>query len=165
MPRSTPTTASGWAGAARVSSASTVNATNQRPRSKRTVAERIRARPACTLRTSVLASSCSRSRPSRGSTACCAVQRIAPVVNRTAGRDRCLDLNRGNPTRLPFRVPVRELCQFCNARASWSRPVLNASFEHSRHHGATTSLAAFQSLRSEYSDHDTAGVRASMGTP
>ena len=49
--------------------------------------------------------------------------------------------------------PLRESPQFFSARASWSRPVLNASLEHSAHHGATVSLAAFQSLRSECGLH------------
>ena len=92
-------------------------------------------------------------------------QRIAPVVNRTDGRALRLDLNRGNPAGLPFRLPLRESPQFFSARASWSRPVLNASFEHSPHHGATWCLAAFQSLRSEYSDHETGGVRPPSATP
>jgi hypothetical protein len=74
-----------------------------------------------------------------------ASQRIAPVVNRTDRRAFRFDLNRGNPAGLPFRFPFRESLQFFSARASWSRPVLNASFEHSAHQGAAVSLAAFQS--------------------
>jgi hypothetical protein len=60
---------------------------------------------------------------------------------------------------------ARESPQFFSARASWSRPVLNASLEHSAHHGAASSLAAFQSLRSEYSDHPSEGVRSSPVMP
>ena len=87
------------------------------------------------------------------------------MVNRIDGRAFRLDLNRGNPAGLPFRWPVREPAQFFSARASWSRPVLYASFEHSAHHGAAVSLAAFQSLRSEYSDQEMAGVRSSPVIP
>jgi hypothetical protein len=86
-------------------------------------------------------------------------------VNRTDGRAFRFDLNRGNPARFPFRLPLRESPQFFSACASWSSPVLNASLEHSGHHGATVSLAAFQSLRSEYSDHDSDGVRPSPAMP
>jgi hypothetical protein len=62
-------------------------------------------------------------------------------------------------------LPLLESAQFLNARASWSRPVLNASFEHSPHHGATLALTAFQSRRSEYSDHDSGGVRSASAIP
>ena len=40
---------------------------------------------------------------------------------------------------MPFRWPLRESPQFFSARASWSRPVLNASFEHCAHQGAAGS--------------------------
>ena len=87
------------------------------------------------------------------------------MVNRHDTRARRRDLNRGNPAGLPFRLPLREPAQFFSARASWSRPVLNASFEHCAHQGATVSLAAFQSLRNAYSDHEMAGVRLSPVIP
>jgi hypothetical protein len=76
-----------------------------------------------------------------------------------------LGLEPGNPTGAPLRFPGRESPQFFNARANPSRPVLNASFEHSPHHGATSPLAAFHSLRSEYSDHEIEGVRPSSLMP
>ena len=38
--------------------------------------------------------------------------RIAPVVKHTRSGSRPLRLKRGNPTRLPTRVPARALCQF-----------------------------------------------------
>ena len=131
---------------------STVNAANQRPRPNRTDTPSTRPVPAVTRSASRVPGSCSLTRPIRGSTACRAAQRTAPVVNRIDGRAFRLDLNRGNPAGLPFRWPVRETAQFFSARASWSRPVLNASFEHSAHHGATVPLAVFQALRSEYRD-------------
>jgi len=61
----------------------------------------------------------------------------------------------------PVRFPALESCQFRSARARPSSPVLKASLEHSGHQGATSPLTAFQSLRSEYSDHPSAGVRPS----
>ena len=140
-------------------SCSTVNAANQRPRSNRTDTASTRAAPAATRSARRVPGSCSFTRPTRGSTACRASQRNAPVVNRIDGRAVRRDLNRGNPHGLPFRAPLRESAQFFSARASWSRPVLNASFEHSAHHGAAVFFAWFQSLRSEYRDHEMAGVR------
>jgi hypothetical protein len=127
-----------------------VNDTNQRPGSKRTAADITRASPASTRLTSPDASSCPLILPSRGRTACLVSQRIAPVVNRTEPLLRCLDLNLGNPAGAPLRLPVRESPQFFNDRANPSRPELNASFEHSPHHGATSPLATFHCLRSEY---------------
>ncbi len=82
------------------------------PFKPRTVADNTRAVPTSTLPTSRLASSCSLIRPNRGRTACLVSQRIAPVVNRTDKRLRCLDLNRGNPTGAPLRFPLRESPQF-----------------------------------------------------
>ena len=79
---------------------------------------------------------------------------MVPVVNRTDGVVRRRDLNRGNPTGLPFRLPVRESFQFFNARASASRPVLYASLEHSAHHGATSALASFHARRRAARVHD-----------
>ena len=146
-------------------SCSTVNAANQRPRSNRTDTPSTRAVPAATRSARRAPGSWSFTRPIRGSTACRASQRNAPVVNRIDGRAFRLDLNRGNPAGLPFRWPLRESAQFFSARASWSRPVLNASFEHSAHQGATVALAGFQSFRSEYSDQEMAGVRSSLVIP
>jgi hypothetical protein len=80
------------------------------------------------------------------------------VVNRTDATVRRLDLKRGNPTARPARLPERESDQLVSARASWSRPVLYASFEHSRHHGATCGLAAFQFRRSAGRFHPIDGV-------
>ena len=85
-------------------------------------------------------------------------------MNRIDSRAFHRDLNRGNPTGR-FRLPLRESPQFFRARASWSNPALKASFEHSPHQGATTSLTAFQSLRNEYNDHDTGGVRSASSIP
>ncbi len=127
----------------------------------------IRAVPWSMRRASLRADSCSFSRPSRGSTTCLRSDstRIAPVVNRTDAMVRRRDLNPGNPTGRPARLPERESAQFFNARARASRPVLNASFEHSRHHGATSGLATFHALRRPGSVHDTAGVSISSATP
>lgn len=72
-----------------------------------------------------------------------------PVVNRTDGVERCLDLNRGKPTGRPLRLPLLDLDHASSARARASKPVLNASLEHSAHHGATSALALFHSLRIE----------------
>ena len=155
-PRSTPTTPSGRRGAGRLISVSTANDACQRPRSNRTVTDRTRAAPAATRSERRRPSSWSFTRPILGSTACRASQRNTPVVNRMEGRALRFDLNRGKPAGLPFRLPLREPPQFFSARASASSPVLKASLEHSAHHGATSPLAAFQSLRSEYSDHESA---------
>jgi hypothetical protein len=89
---------------------------------------------------------------------------MLPVVNLTDARDR-LDLNRGNPTRCPARSPLRDFDHASRPRAKASRPVLYASLEFSPHHGATTSLRAFHSLRSDGKVHDNGGVRESSATP
>ena len=101
MPRSTPTTASGRAGVRSARSTSQVNATYQRPPSRRTVADMIRAVPASTRRASLRADSCSFNRPSRGSTTCIrsGSTRIAPVVNRTDRRRAAAGLEPGEPDR------------------------------------------------------------------
>ncbi len=75
------------------------------------------------------------------------------------------DLNRGNPTGRPDRLPLRESAQFFNPRAKASRPVLKASLDTSVHHGATSAFAAFHAFRSPASDHDNDGVSNSSGTP
>jgi hypothetical protein len=91
--------------------------------------------------------------------------RIVPVVNRTLGVVRRRDLNRGNPTARPARLPVRESAQFFSPRARASRPVLNASFEHCADHGATSAFAAFHALRGAGSDHDRFSVSSPFGMP
>ncbi len=73
-------------------------------------------------------------------------------------------LNRGKPTRLPFRFPFRESVKFFNPRASWSSPAAYASFEYAAHHGAASCLAAFQTSRSAGSVHGT-GVSRSPVKP
>ena len=167
MPMSTPSTESSRAGVRSDRSTSTVNATCQRPPSRRTVADMIRAVPTSRRRASLRADSCSFNRPNRGSTTYLRSDstRIAPVVNRTDAVLRRRDLNRGNPTGRPARFPDRESAQFFNPRASASRPVLNASLEHCGHHGAASFLAAFHALRNAGSDHDGAGVSCSSGMP
>jgi hypothetical protein len=62
-------------------------------------------------------------------------------------------------------LPDRESVQFFNARARASKPVLNASFEHSAHHGATSAFAVFHARRSAGSDHGKLSVSWSSGTP
>jgi hypothetical protein len=165
IPRSPPTTASGVVGAGRVVSVSTVNDACQRPRSCRTLTDATRAVPTATRSTSRVPFSWSLTCPIRGRTACPASQPNAPVVNRIDGRALRFALNRGNPTGLPFRFPLREPAQFFRARARQSRPVLNASLEHSRHHGATVPLAWFQSLRSPYRVHEIDVVRSASAMP
>jgi hypothetical protein len=137
------------------------------PPSRRTVADMIRAVPASIRRASLRADSCNFNRPSRGSTTCIrsGSTRIAPVVNRTLGVVRRRDLNRGKPDGRPARFPLRESVQFFNPRASASRPVLNASFDTSPHHGATSGFAAFHAFRRPASDQDSDGVSNSSGTP
>jgi hypothetical protein len=88
-----------------------------------------------------------------------------PVVNRIERRVRALALNRGNPTRVPLRLPDLESAQFLIARAKASRPVLKASFEHSGHHGATWSLTWFQVLRNAGNDQPCHGVSPSPIIP
>jgi hypothetical protein len=67
-----------------------------------------------------------RIRPSLGRITWCrsGSRRIGPVVNRHAGRVRCLPLNWGKPTLGPLRLPALESDQFFSARASASRPEL-----------------------------------------
>lgn len=58
----------------------------------------------------------------RGSTAYRSSQPIAPVVNRHDLAALRLDLNRGNATARPTRLPLRESPQFFNAAASCVKP-------------------------------------------
>ena len=106
-------------------------------------------------------------RPNRGSTTCLrsGSTRITPVVNRTLGVERRRDLNRGKPIRRPARLPLRESDQLARARAKASRPVLYASFEHSRHHGATMSFSAFHTRRNAGNDHPNADVNSASAMP
>ena len=64
------------------------------------------------------------------------------MVNRTRRRDRA-DLNRGKPAAGPARAPVRDFSHASSPRARASRPLLYASLEFSRHHGATSRLRRF----------------------
>jgi hypothetical protein len=66
---------------------------------------------------------------------------MVPVVNRHDSPARRLDLNRAKPILRPARLPLRESDQFFKPRTTPSNPVLNASLEHSRHHGATCGFA------------------------
>jgi hypothetical protein len=127
MPRSTPATASGRAGVAAARSTSAWKATCQRPpRSRRTVADRIRAVPPARRRWSLRVFSWVRIVPSRGRVTWRRPGsiRITPVVNRTVGVLLRRDLNRGNPIFGPVRLPVRDSFQLPSARARASRPVL-----------------------------------------
>ncbi|MFC7479540.1 hypothetical protein ACFQX7_05155 [Luedemannella flava] len=55
--------------------------------------------------------------------------------------------------------------QVLQARANPSNPVLNASFEHSRHHGATSCLAAFHARRNPGNVHEIDSVSWSSAIP
>ena len=87
------------------------------------------------------------------------------MVNRILGFALRRDRNFAKPILGALRLPLRESPQFFTARARASRPVLNTSFEHSRHQGATVSLAAFHPFRSPYSDHSTYEVRSASAIP
>lgn len=167
IPRSTPTVASGRAGTLTWRATSTVNAQYQRPASRRTVADRIRAVPVSSRRASLRVDSCVLIMPTLGKVTCLrsVSTRITPVVNRTLGAVRRRTLKRGNPTLRPARLPHLESAQFLNERATPSRPVLNASLLHSLHHGATSDLAPFQARRNAGRFHSSAAVRSSLSTP
>lgn len=139
---------------------STVNAQYQRPASRRTVADRIRAVPASRRRASLRVDSCVLIMPTLGKVTCLrsVSTRITPVVNRTLGMVPRRVLKRGNPTLRLARLPAWEFAQFFNERATPARPVLNASLLHSFHHGATTGLAAFQARRNAGRFHPSTGV-------
>src|SRR5206468_12067203 len=82
--------------------------------------------------------------------------RIGPVVNRTRPTSRPrADLNVGNPTRQPVRVPFSVADQLSNARARSAKPLEWASLELLAHHGATSSLTWFHLLRSAACVHST----------
>jgi hypothetical protein len=131
-PRSTPTTASGLAGARTVRWTSTVNATNQRPASARTVADKIRARPSAIRRASFRVDSCVLIEPNRGNLTCrrSSSRRIVPVVNRVDGVCLRRDLNPWKPTRRPLRThpwPPRAPAAAAAARARWPANCQTAS--------------------------------------
>lgn len=84
------------------------------------------------------------------------------MVNRHASPAR-LPLNRGNRTFGPLRLPFLLSSQFLSATERFARPDAYASFEFSAHHGAASPFAVFQSLRSEYADHEIFGVISSAG--
>ena len=85
-------------------------------------------------------------------------------MNRTDRRERA-DLNLGKPVAFPARSPLRDFLHASSPRARASRPVLYASFEFSAHHGATSSLRRFHSLRSPASDQLSDGVRSASAMP
>lgn len=146
---------------------STVNDTKHRSRSDRTVADRIRALPAASFRSSLRVDSCVLITPRRGRATCprSGSRRMVPVVNLTEAPALCFVSNLGKPMLRPARLPRREASQFFKARASWSSPVLNTSFEHSRHQGAASSFARFQALRNAGRDQPRGGVSASPPIP
>src|SRR5690349_18112887 len=125
----------------------------------------MRAVPRSTWRASLRVDSCVRTSPTRGNFTCrrSSVRPNAPVLNRHDNPLR-LPLNRGNRTIGPRRLPVREPCQFVSAVARLASPDEYASLEFSPHHGATSHLALFQSLRRLYADHDADGVSWPSGT-
>ena len=105
-------------------STSTVNDANHRCAVRETVADRMRADPFPTRRASFRVDSCVLMVPSRGSVTVPQSQRITPVVNRNESRHFPRFLNRGNPSRFPFRCPFFDLMKSRSARsrsrnASW----------------------------------------------
>src|SRR3982075_1756526 len=114
IPRSTPTVASGRAGALTWRATSTVNAQYQRAAWRRTVADRIRAVPVSRRRAGLRVDSCVLIVPTLGKVTCLrsVSTRITPVVNRTLGVVRRRPLKRGNPTVRPARLPDLESAQF-----------------------------------------------------
>ena len=92
----------------------TRKATTRRVPFRETVAARILARPLPISRCSRRVFSCTRTVPTLGRVTCrrSGSTRIAPVVKVTRSRSRPFFANLGNPTRLPWRVPAREDCQF-----------------------------------------------------
>ncbi len=105
-------------------STSTVNDTNHRPAVRDTVADTMRAVPAASLRASLRVDSWVRIVPSRGSVTVVPAQPIAPVPNRNESLHLPRFLNRGKPSRLPFRCPFFDAMKSRSARsrsrnASW----------------------------------------------
>ena len=138
------------AGALTWRATSTVHAQYQRPASRRTVADRIRAVPVSRRRASLRVDSCVLIVPTLGKVTCLrsVSTRITPVVNRTLGVVRRRAVKRGNPTVRPARLGGRGVRPVLRGeRATPSRPVVNASVPHSLHHGAISDVAAFQARR------------------
>lgn len=105
-------------------SVSTVKDTNQRCAVRDSVADKIRAVPFSSRRASFRVDSCVPMVPSRGSVTVDPAQRITPVLNRNESLHRPRFLNRGNPSRFPFRWPLFDLTNSRSARsrsrnASW----------------------------------------------
>ena len=103
---------------------STVNDTNHRPAVRDTVADRMRAVPASIRRPSLRVDSWVRIVPSRGRVIVVPAQPIAPVLNRNASLHLPRFLNRGKPSRFPFRWPFFDAMKSRSARsrsrnASW----------------------------------------------
>ena len=149
IPKSTPTTLSGRAGAGSWRVISTENEHNHRPPRCDTVADRIRALPCSTCRASFRVDSCVGTRPIRGSFTCLRSglgRPTAPVVNRHDMACR-LPLNRGNRTVGPRRFPVFDACQLPSAVARFARPDEYASLEFSTHHGAMAFFVWFHDVR------------------
>jgi|GEM_PF-6738456 hypothetical protein len=121
IPRSTPTAPFfGGTGAGFAGGSSTVSDAYQRPDHSLTVMRRTRLPP-----TRDATSSMQWTRPIRGSLnarGSPGTRPNEPVVYANAGRDARRDLNRGNPTLRPLRLPCRESDQFFNAPARHSRP-------------------------------------------
>ena len=80
------------------------------------LADRIRAVPLPSLRASLRVDSCVPTAPSRGRRTVLPAQRIAPVENRKESRHFPRFLNRGNPSRRPFRTPLRDAVKSRSAR-------------------------------------------------
>ena len=104
-------------------STSTVKDTNQRCARRDTVADKIRADPFSSRRASFLVGSCVLRVPRRGRVTVPRPQRTVPV-SRNESRHLPRFLNRGNPSRLPFRCPLLDLVKSRSARsrsrnASW----------------------------------------------
>ncbi len=100
-----------------------MNDTNQRCAVRDTVADRIRAVPSSSRRASFRVDSCVRIVPRRGRVTVPRPQRSVPV-SRNESRHLPRFLNRGNPSRRPFRSPFFDLVKSRSARsrsrnASW----------------------------------------------
>ena len=135
---------------------STENEQNQRPDRYVRVADRIRARPCPTCRGSFRVDSCVRT--VGDSRQPCARRRSSPQTERAGGE----------PARQPHplaseprkrHLPPQPVCRYATrtngagAVARFARPEEYTSFEFSPHHGATSSLAWFHSVRRLYADH------------
>ena len=99
-------------------STSTVNDTDHRCAVRETVADKMRAVPASSLRASFLVDSYVAMVPSRGSVTVVPAQRSIPAPNRNESRHLPRFLNFGNPSRRPLRSPFFDLT---NSRSAWCR--------------------------------------------